>query len=170
MIIRETEQLQMRHFDMADAAFILELLNTPGWIQFIGNKNIRTIGEAENYIISGPVKSYKKHGFGLYLVALKSSGKAIGMCGLIKREGLEDVDVGFAFLPEQAGKGYAYESVMAVLDHAQKDLHIPRVVAITLSSNNSCIRLLEKAGLAFEKDIQLPGDPDVLLLFGKTLR
>lgn len=169
MIITETKHLQIRRFETSDAGFVLELLNTPGWIQYIGDKNIKTIAEAENYILSGPVKSYKKSGFGLYLVALKDSGKSVGMCGLIKRDTLEDVDVGVAFLPEQAGKGYAYEAVAAVLEHAKNDFNIQRIVAITLHENKSCIRLLEKAGLVFEKDIQFPGETEVLMLFGKTL-
>jgi ribosomal-protein-alanine N-acetyltransferase len=169
MIVAETERLSIRRFDTADAPFILTLLNTPGWLQFIGDKHIKTLNDAENYIISGPVKSYKKFGFGLYLVSLKHHGTPIGMCGLIQRAELEDIDIGFAFLPEHGGSGYAIESVEAMISYAKTNLKISRLVAITLPENKSCIRLLEKAGLQFEKTVRFPGEDEVLMLLAKNL-
>jgi [ribosomal protein S5]-alanine N-acetyltransferase len=168
MIVAETERLSIRRFDTEDAPFILALLNTPGWLQFIGDKHIKTLNDAENYIISGPVKSYKKFGFGLYLVSLKHNNTPIGMCGLIQRAELKDIDIGFAFLPEHGGKGYALESVEAMMVHA-KNLKITRLVAITLPENKPCLRLLEKAGMRFEKTVKFPAEDEVLMLLAKNL-
>ena len=112
MIILATERLFLREFNTGDAGFILELLNNPSWIKYIGDKNIRHVNDAQNYILNGPIKSYQTHGFGLYLVAVKEKEKPIGMCGLIKRDGLENVDIGFALMPEYAGNGYAFSSYL----------------------------------------------------------
>ncbi len=101
-----------------DSQFIFELLNSPTWLKYIGDRDIKNLDDAQNYIINGPIKSYEIHGFGLYKVALKNNDTPIGICGLLKREGLEDNDIGFAFLPEYEEKGYAYESAKAILDDA----------------------------------------------------
>ena len=106
----ETERLQIVKFSEEDAPFVFELLNTPAWIQFIGDRGVRTLEEARQYIVNGPLKSYEQFGFGPYLVRLKESDRPIGLCGLFKRETLEDVDIGFALLPAYAGNGYAYEA------------------------------------------------------------
>jgi len=163
--IIETDRLILRHFTIADAPFILELLNDPSFIQNIGDRNVRTIADAESYITKGPVSSYEKNGFGLELVTLKETGKSIGMCGLIKRDTLEDVDIGYAFLPKFWSKGYGVESALAVLEYGQKVKNLKRIVAITLEANKGSVRVLEKIGLKFEKMVKLAGDDEELMLF-----
>lgn len=155
MKILETQRLVLREFTPADAAFVLELLNDPGWIRFIGDKGVRTLDEARAYIGRVPMASYERHGFGLYLVALAQSGVPIGMCGLIKRDTLEDVDIGFAFLPQYCGQGYAYEAACATLAHGKTTLGLARIVAITSPDNHSSIRLLEKIGLKHRRILHL---------------
>jgi ribosomal-protein-alanine N-acetyltransferase len=164
--ICKTERLVIRKFALEDAPFILELLNTKGWLEFIGDRNIKTLEDARNYIVNIPFYMYEKLGFGPYLVKLKDADLPIGMCSLIKRDILEDVDIGFAFLPEYAGKGYAFEATLATLHYSKKILGIHRVIAITNSNNNNSIHLLKKLGLDFEKTIKLPGEAEELLLFG----
>src|SRR4051812_9652402 len=115
-----TDRLLLRWLDGADAAFILELVNEPSWIRFIGNKGITTLDDAQRYIRDGPVEMYAQMGFGLYLVESKEIGEPIGICGLIKRDALEDVDIGFAFLPRFRGKGYAFESAAAVMAYGKR--------------------------------------------------
>lgn len=154
MQVKETERLLLNEFAETDTAFILELLNTKGWIEFIGDRGIKSEEDARNYLVNGPMASYAKNGFGLWRVDLKSTGGAIGMCGLIKRDTLEDIDIGFAFLPEFSGQGFAFEAAQACMDYAKEKLELKRVVAITVPSNQSSIRLLEKLGLQFEKEIQ----------------
>lgn len=156
MKVLETERLLIRRLTADDAEFIFELVNEPAFIQNIGDRGVRTIEDARGYIMNGPVASYEKFGFGLYLVALKDSGVPIGMCGLIKRDVLEDVDIGYAFLKRFWLKGYAYESASAVMEYGHNILGIKRIVAITAPDNAGSIRVLEKIGLRFEKIIDLP--------------
>lgn len=164
--ILETERLLLREFDVGDAEFILELLNSPGWLKFIGNKNVHTIDDARNYLETGPMKSYLENGFGLSMVELKFIGVPVGMCGLIKRDTLDDVDIGFAMLPGFSGKGYGYEIAAATLKLAKDQFGLKRVVAITVENNDASIGLLNKLGLEYEKTIELPRDDEQLLLFG----
>jgi RimJ/RimL family protein N-acetyltransferase len=145
----ETARLALRHFTPDDAEFILELLNEPSWIRFIGDKNVRTLDDARNYLVNGPIAMYKRVGFGLFLVALKSSGEPVGMCGLIKRDTLEDVDIGFAFLPRYWGKGYAFEAAEATMNYGRDVLKLKRIVAITSPDNDSSIKLIERIGLKY---------------------
>lgn len=166
MIILETERLALRWVTTEDTAFILELLNDPSWIQFIGDRGVRTLEEAEKYIVNGPIAMYNRVGFGLYLTECKDNGIPVGLCGLIKRDGLEDVDIGFAFLPKYWSQGYAYESAASVLSYGKNVLDLKRIIAITTSDNHRCAKLLEKLGLQFEKMVQLPGDQEELRLFG----
>jgi RimJ/RimL family protein N-acetyltransferase len=166
--ILETERLILREFTIQDAVFILRLLNTPGWLQFIGDRGVKTLAEAQSYLLNGPIKSYRANGFGLALVAVKETGMVIGMCGLIKREGLEDVDIGFALLSEYERKGYAYEAAFATLNHAKTDLGINRIVAIVVPENTSSINLLKKLGMQFEKTVKLPGSNEELFLFANV--
>ena len=166
MYVLETARLALRHFWADDAEFILRLLNEPSFLQFIGDRGVRTPDDARRYLVNGPVASYERHGFGLYLVELKEGRVPIGMCGLIKRESLADVDVGFAFLPEFWSKGYAFESASAVMAHARGALGLGRVVAIVSPDNAGSIRVLEKLGFVFERMIQLPGDEAEIKLFG----
>ncbi|MGE7859977.1 GNAT family N-acetyltransferase [Bacillus mobilis] len=164
MIVLETERLVLRWFDIKDAPFILELVNDPAWIQFIGDKRIKNLDDAKKYILNGPVDMYNKMGFGLYLVERKEDLTPLGMCGLIKRDSLEDVDIGFAFLEKFRSKGYGFESASAVIDYGVQNLGMKRIVAITTIDNINSGKLLEKVGLQFEKIVSDSGED--LKLFG----
>lgn len=153
MIILQTEHLTLCHLAVNDAPFIFELLNDPDFLHFIGDRGVRTPDDAKNYIQTGPVASYTKNGFGLYLVKLKEGGEPTGICGLLKRDTLDNVDIGYAFLPEFRGKGYAFESAAAVLKYAKATLGLERIVAITSPDNIASIKVLEKLGMQFEKKI-----------------
>jgi len=167
--ILETERLLIRQLSTEDAGFILELLNEPSFIRNIGDRGVRTIEGANAYILNGPVASYAKNGFGLYLVKLKETDESIGMCGLIKRDTLEDVDIGYAFLPKFWSKGYAFESARAVKEYAKNTIGLNRIVAIVDPENGGSIRVLEKIGLQFEKMVRLSEDDIDLKLFGTSL-
>ena len=162
----ETERLLIDKFSVEDSPFILALLNTPSWIQSIGNRGVQTLTSAQAYIVDGALNSYKQHGFGPYLVRLKIDGQPIGLCGLFKRDSLNDPDIGFAFLPDYTGKGYGFESATAVMHYAREVLGLTRIVGITLPTNQYSIRLLEKLGLRFERRISIRADGEEGLLFG----
>jgi ribosomal-protein-alanine N-acetyltransferase len=164
MNILETQRLALRHLSADDAEFLIKLLNDPAFIQNIGDRGVRTIADAHTYIQNGPAASYTKNGFGLDLVILKDTGESIGICGLIKREALEDVDIGYAFLPSYWSKGYAVESALAVKKYAKDAIGLKRLVAIVDPVNAGSIRVLEKIGFRFEKMIKLSeGDIDLKL-------
>ena len=165
MFSLSTERLLLRKIDTSDAPFILRLLNEPSFLQFIGDKGVRSLDEARQYILNGPVASYQKHGFGLYLVTLESDKTPMGMCGLLKRESLQDVDIGFAFLPEFWNKGYALEAAGAVMIYGKDVLKLPRIVAITNKDNHASAKLLLKIGLRFDRLIALDSDRDETRLF-----
>lgn len=164
--VMETERLILREFILDDAEFIIRLLNSPGWLKYIGTRNISTTDDAEKYITEKIRASYQKNGFGFYLVQTKSNDTSIGMCGMVKREGLDDVDIGFALLPEYEGKGYAYEAAAATMSHARDKVKLKRIAAITVPYNTSSKKLLEKIGLKHEKMIKLHGDKEELMLYG----
>ena len=165
MRIAETERLALRQFDTGDAPFILELLNEPGWLRFIGNKGVGTLDDARRYLSNGPAKMYARYGFGLWLVELKESGLPIGMCGLIKRDTLEDVDIGFAFLAAHQRHGYAVEAARAAADYGWTTLGLTRIVAITSADNDASERLLGKLGFRFERTTRLAGDASDVKLY-----
>src|SRR6185503_17852320 len=142
MKVLEIDRLIVRWMTTDDAEFILGLLNEPSWLRFIGDKGVRTIEDACVYILKGPAEMYVRLGFGLYVVELKEGGLRVGLCGLIKRDFLDDVDIGFAFLPNFWGKGYAYESASAVIAHGQAVFNLKRIAAITTLDNHSSARLL----------------------------
>ena len=169
MTVLETERLILRQLTEDDAEFIFELLNEPSWIQNIGDRHIRTLDDARAYIVNGPVASYAKNGFGLYLIVLKEANESIGMCGLIRREGLEDVDIGYALLPRYWSNGYAVEAAQAVKEYAKDVVGLRRIVAIVDPANQGSIRVLEKIGLRYEKMIRLSADDIDLKLFGTAL-
>ncbi|MCA9916934.1 MAG: GNAT family N-acetyltransferase [Anaerolineales bacterium] len=165
MDILQTERLELGHLALDDAAFIVQLVNEPGWLRFIGDRGIHTIEQAEAYLRDGPMASYAANGFGLYLVRRKVDGQRLGMCGLVKRPSLPHVDIGFAFLDAFMGQGYAFEAATAVLHHAKFDLNIDPVVAITDPQNKRSIKLLEKLGLKLHNKIQTAEDRPPVLLF-----
>ena len=165
MTILETERLSLRRLTVEDAGLIVELLNDASFLRFIGDKGVRTSEDACQYILSGPIDSYERHGFGLWLVETRGSETPVGICGLLKRETLSDVDIGFAFLPEYRSLGYAYESAAAVLDYGRNVLGLQRVVAIADDDNTGSIRVLEKIGMTFDRRIRLSSDsPEIRLL------
>ena len=159
MEVAQTERLVLRWLNADDSTFILELLNEPSWIRYIGDKGVRTIQDAQRYIERGPVEMYRRLGFGLYLVELKENGAPIGICGLIKRDALLDVDLGFAFLPRFWSNGYGFESASAVMSYARRALGLSRIVAILSHDNDRSARLLEKLGFHFDSTVRMqPGD------------
>jgi [ribosomal protein S5]-alanine N-acetyltransferase len=164
-MIIETDRLRLSEVDAAtDGPFILELLNTPGFIDNIGDRGVRDTYAAENYIRTRFAPSYVQNGFGLWRVDVKETNQAAGICGLLKRDTLEDIDIGYAFLPQFTGRGLALESAAAVMDFAREKLGVERVVAITVPHNKSSIRLLEKLGFVFEKMISVNvQEPDICL-------
>ncbi len=169
MKILETERLLIRQLTFDDADFIIELLNDPSFIQNIGDRKVRNVEDARAYVLNGPVASYAKNGFGHSLVILKATGESIGMCGLIKRDALEDVDIGYAYLPRFWSKGYAIEAALAMKSNAKETVQLKRLVAIVDPANAGSIRVLEKLGMKFEKMIRLSQDEIELKLFACEL-
>ncbi len=157
MKILETERLVLRQLTTDAAELILELLNDPDFIRYVADRGVRTKEQAAEFITNRMLPSYEKFGFGFYLVEEKTSSEPIGICGLVKRDGLEDVDVGFSIRRKFWRNGFAYEAAAAVLDYGKSALKLPRIVAITAPDNASSMKLLEKLGLRFEKMIHLPG-------------
>jgi RimJ/RimL family protein N-acetyltransferase len=169
MIIAETERLLISKFSLEDAAFFLKLANTPHWLKYIGDRNLKTVKDAEAYLINGTIKSYADFGFGNYKLQLKQDNTIIGSCGLIKREQLKDVEVGFALLPEFEEKGFGYEASVAVIDEAKNKFHLKKLTAIILPINENSIKLIYKLGFTYEKRVKPFEDDQELLLFAKTL-
>jgi len=161
----ETPRLVLHRLTTDDADFILELLNEPSFLRFIGDKGVRTREDACRYILTGPMASYDRFGFGLYRVERTDSGDPIGMCGLLKRESLEDVDVGFAFLPRFWSRGFAFESASAVLAHGRQTWGLKRILAITSPDNEASIRLLAKLGFRFERMARLSEEAPEVKVF-----
>jgi len=164
-----TSRLTLRRLTEDDAEFIVGLLNEPSFLQFIGDRGVRTLDDARAYIRKGPIASYERFGFGLLLVTRNEDGAPIGMCGLLKRDALEDVDVGFAFRPAYWSQGYAFEAASAVIAHGQTTFGLTRVAAITQPDNVGSIRVLEKLGLRFERMVTMPGETKAIQLFAIEL-
>ena len=165
MIVLETKRLVLRRMSVADAEFIFALVNEPAFIRNIGDKGVRSLDDARAYILNGPMSSYAKHGYGLYRVDLKENGDPIGICGLLKRDTLDDVDIGFALLEKFRGRGFATESAAAVMEYGRGALGLERIVAITSPDNDASIRVLGKIGLRFDKMIRMPGSSEDTRLF-----
>jgi RimJ/RimL family protein N-acetyltransferase len=168
-IVRETERLLVRRLTLEDDAFVLELLNEPGWLRFIGDRGVRTLADARGYLERVPFTQYAKQGFGLYRLERRADGERVGVCGLIRREGLPDPDIGFALLARHEGNGYALEAAAAVVQHAREDVKLQRLAAIVNPDNVRSIALLEKLGMRFERMIRMPGEDRDIRLFGMTL-
>lgn len=163
----ETKRLTLSKFKRTDSAFVAELVNTPGWLTYIGDRNIRSDEAAADYLVNGPIKSYKENGYGLWLVRTKADGKNIGMCGFLKREYLPHPDIGFAFLPEYEGLGYAIEIVTAVLDYGAAQYNMSVILAITQDNNHRSIALLGKTGFLKCGLQRVPHESKELILFRK---
>ncbi len=168
-LIAETERLRIRRLAAADAPFILTLLNDPDFLRFIGDRGVRTLDDAARYIENGPVASYREHGVGLCLVVERATGAPAGIAGVLRRPALDDADLGFAFLPDFRGRGYALEAAEAVMRHAASDHGIERLVAIVSPGNESSTRLLAKLGFRFEGLVRLSEDAKELELYGADL-
>lgn len=162
----ESNRCMLRRLELCDAKFIVRLLNEPSFLRFIGDKGVRNLADARRYLEGGPLESYRRHGFGLLLTTLRDTGAPIGICGLVKRDTLADVDLGFAFLAAHAGRGYATEAATAVLRHARHTLGLRRVVAIAAPDNHASAAVLGKVGLRFERLVTLTADGPQLRLFG----
>ena len=165
MRVLQTKRLNLREFTLDDAPFILELLNDPGWIRNIGDRNLRTVDDARHYLQNVPIPMYAKLGFGLWLVERRSDGAPLGMCGLLKRDSLEHVDIGFALLERYRGQGYAFEAASASRDYAFETLGLDRIVAIVSPGNAESVGLLERLGFSGEGLIPSPGNAQGVLLF-----
>ncbi|MEO8623778.1 MAG: GNAT family N-acetyltransferase [bacterium] len=169
MPVLQTARLTLDRITADDAEFIRALLTEPSFLRYIGDRGVQTADDARRYIEEGPVASYAAHGFGLYLVRLTDGGTPIGMCGLLKREALQDVDVGFALRPAYWGNGYARESALAVMHHARDDFGLTRLAAIVSPDNKPSISVLEALGLRFEETRQLTADTEPVQVFGCDL-
>jgi RimJ/RimL family protein N-acetyltransferase len=169
VVVLETDRLRLRQLASGDAPFIVALLNDPDWLRYIGDRGVRSEEQAIAYIQSGPMRSYAERGFGLYLNERKTGGEPIGLCGLIQRDFLPDVDLGFAFLPRFRGAGYAFEAAAGVMRYAGATLGLRRIVAITGLDNERSARLLQKLGFRFEQRIAYPGEDAPVWLFGCAL-
>lgn len=171
--ILETERLNLREVIESDAEFMLDLLNQPTFIRYIGDRNVRTIEDAQHFIETRYRQSYKDNGYGLYLVELQIPNSelptSIGLCGFVKRDNFEDADIGFAFLPQFEGKGYAVESAQAVMNYGQKVLGFKKVLAITTQDNDKSGRLLEKLDFMFEELVEMPNNEVLKLYSWETL-
>ena len=165
MTTLETDRLILRRLNLDDAQFILTLLNEPSFLRYIGDKQVRNVEGARQYILNGPVASYERHGFGLGLVELRESHTPIGICGILKREELPDPDIGFALLPDFWSKGFAFEAATAVLQDARERLRVERVLAITSLDNDASIKLLERLGFSFQRVIALSQSGEQVKLF-----
>ena len=165
MIPIETERLRLRELVDDDAGFIERLVNDPSWLKYIGDNGVRTLDDARSYLREGPIAMYARFGFGLLAVDLKDGGQTIGMCGLIQRDGVADVDLGFAFLPGFRARGFAREAASAVLALGHETLGIPRILAFTAPDNERSARLLSEIGMRLERTTVLPNSAEELLLF-----
>lgn len=166
--VLDTPRLSLDRIAPEDAPFILGLLNDPAWLRYIGDRGVRTLDGAREYIVNGPMAMYARDGFGLWKTSLRDTGTPIGMAGLIKRPTLDDVDLGFAFLPEHRGRGYGVEAASACVDYARDVLGLRRLVAIVSPDNAPSLRLLDRLGFAYERDLEMkPGD--IVQLHGRAL-
>jgi RimJ/RimL family protein N-acetyltransferase len=166
MNVIETRRLALRRLELRDAPFILGLLNQETFLRHIGDKGVRSVDDAREYLLQGPLASYQHHGFGLYLASILATGVPIGICGLVKRQSLPDADIGFALLPAYCGRGYAVESASAVLDYGLHTLGLPRIIAIVSPENRASIAVIEKIGLCRQGSLVLEGESRELELYG----
>lgn len=169
-VIAETTRLLVRPIALPDAAFLFRLLNQPSWLQFIGDRGVRSVPDAERYIETGPMRMQRRFGYGLNLVQLKEQALPVGICGLVKRDWLPEPDLGFALLEDFWGQGYAYEAASAVLQHAKRALGVSRLLAITSSQNERSGRLLEKLGFTFDRLVRVSPNSEALRVYVAVLQ
>ncbi len=167
--LMETKRLQLRGVTVEDHALMLAVWNDPAFIQNVADRGIRNEEQAREAIASGAQELFEEYGYGPYCMSLKSDGAMIGICGLFKRDNLDDPDIGFAVLPDYCGKGFAGEAAVAVVDHARGELGLANLTAIVSSGNTASIGLIEKLGLSFERMITMPGDDEAIRLYSMVL-
>ncbi len=165
----ETERLYLSDVTVEDSALMLAVWNDPAFMRNVADRGIRSNEQAREAIANGARKLFEEFGYGPYSMALKSNGAMIGICGLFKRENLDDPDIGFAVLPDYCGKGYAGEAALAVVDYARSNLGIEKLTAIVSATNTASIGLIEKLGLVFERMITMPGDDEAIRLYSMLL-
>jgi ribosomal-protein-alanine N-acetyltransferase len=165
----ETRRLSLRRLEFSDAEFLVGLLNQPSFLANIGDRGVRNIEDAHRYLREGPMAMYERFGFGLWHVSRRADGAAMGMCGLLRRDFLPDVDIGYALLPEYWRQGFAFEAAHATLTHAARRFGLQRVIAVVSEGNEGSIRVIEKLGMKFERMVSMrPNEPDVRL-YGRSL-
>ncbi len=161
----ETPRIQLRRLRESDAAFIVELLNDPGFLRYIGDRRVRTLQDARNYIANGPMRSYENYGYGLLLMESKQNGASMGLCGLVQRDYLPDPDLGFAALPQYRNTGMVFEAAAAVLKFAREVLKMKRISAIVQPANLASLKLLDKLGFTLDRPFKRSAvDPEILVL------
>lgn len=163
------ERVLLRRLEFGDASFVIELLNEPSFREFIGDKAVRSADDARRYLAEGPIASYESHGFGLLMVCSLAGETPLGMCGLVAREGFDDPDLGFAFLRRHWSKGYALEAARAVMNYAEKELHLDRVIAMADRENLASVNLLDKLGFVYERMVRMPDESEDVCLFAKEI-
>ena len=166
----DTQRLRLRELTLADAPLMLAVWNDPAFIRFVGDRGIRTVEDAQEAMTAGALRLYRDFGYGPYGVTLKGEGTSIGICGLFRREGLDDPDIGFAILPGFCGNGYAYEASQAVMDFARNTLEIPYLAAIVSPANEASVGLIRKLGLRFERMHRMTGDDEDVAIYGIRLQ
>ena len=167
--LMETERLRLRPVTVDDTALMLAVWNDPAFIENVSDRGIRTVEQARDAIKTGAQKLFEDYGYGPYCMSLKPNGTMIGICGIFKRENIEDPDIGFGVLPDYCGKGYAGEAAAAVVDYARNTLRIGVLTAIVSPKNAPSIGLIKKLGLTFERMITMPGDNDAICLYSRVL-
>jgi len=165
MIVAQSARLILRHIHVDDAGFLLQLLNDPDFVKYVGDKQVRDLDAAQDYIRLGPAASYEAHGYGLYLVELIDSQAAIGICGLLKRDFLDSPDLGFALMPNYRGLGYGFEAAWLTMELSRDKFELSEIVAFTAIDNNASIKLLEKLGMKYKNMLALPGTDHQVSVF-----
>ena len=161
-----TERLHLRWLTPDDASFMLRIWNDPAFVRYVGDRGLRTAVDARQALCAGPMTLYERYGYGPYLLSLHLTGTPAGICGLFRREGLADPDLGFALLPRYCGLGYAREAADAVIAHARNDLGLTRMTAIVAPDNAPSRSLISKLGMSFERMLRVPGDESDACLYG----
>ena len=169
MVIHETPRLRLRELEPEDDAFVLELVNEPAWLRFIGDRDVHSLDDARRYIARGPAASYAKHGYGLWAVELRATAERLGICGLVRRQSLAHADLGFAFLARHWGHGYAREAASAVVELARERFHLPHLLAITDPDNTASKQVLERVGFHFEKSFRFGETGEELAMYAREL-
>jgi len=165
----QTERLSLRRLTLDDAELMLAVWNDPAFIRHVGDRGIRTIDAARVALQEGALKLFSDYGYGPFRVALIADDTPVGVCGLFRREGLEEPDIGFSILPQHWRKGYAFEAASAVVRHAKTDIRLERLTAVVSTENAASVALIEKLGLQFERMQRLPGDNDDVAVYGMQL-